>query len=307
MRKFFTIMTAALATIALATSCSGGSDIKGFKKTENGLHYKFIKENTEEQKVQIGDILVCEIVMRIDSTETYSNMGNPDRTFQVLESQFKGDLSEGLQMLHKGDHAIFAIEMDSLSQYFSPNQMPKGYIPNQGMKMYYEIILHDIVTKEEQAQEQANYMAEMEERKNKEPEMIAQYISDNNITTKPNANGVYVIVDKKGNGTKVAPGKKVKMNYTGRLLDGTVFDTSVETVAQESGVFNPNRPYEPLSYTVGQMSLIKGWEDGVMGQPSGSKLTLIIPSSMGYGPQGAGNTIPPYSPLIFNIEIVEVI
>lgn len=307
MKKIFTVMTAALTTIALATSCSGGSDIKGFKKTENGLHYKFVKENTEEQKVKIGDILVCEITMRIDSTEMFSNMGNPDRTFQVLESQFKGDLSEGLQMLHKGDHAIFAIEMDSLSQYYSPNQMPKEYIPNEGMKLYYEIILHDIVTEEEQAQEQANYMAEMEERKNNETQMIAQYISDNNITTQPNANGVYVIVDKKGNGPKVAPGKKVQMHYTGRLLDGTIFDTSVETVAQEAGIYTQNRPYEPLAYTVGQMSLIKGWEEGVMGQPKGSKLTLVIPSSMGYGPQGAGKLIPPYSPLVFNIEIVEVI
>jgi FKBP-type peptidyl-prolyl cis-trans isomerase len=53
------------------------------------------------------------------------------------------------------------------------------------------------------------------------------------------------------------------------------------------------------------MSLIPGWDEGVMGQPEGSKLRLIIPSAMGYGSQGA-QTIPPYSPLVFDIEILSV-
>lgn len=306
MRKIFTVMSAALSTIVLATSCDGGSDIKGFTKSDSGLHYKFIEEHSDGQQVQIGDVLVCEVSLRIDTNEIYSNMGNPDRQFLVQEPQFEGDLAEGLLMMHKGDKAIFAIELDSLSKFFAPNQMPPQYVPNQGMKMFYEINLHDIVSKETLAQEQANYMAEMEHRKTSESEIIAKYIADNNITTTPDADGLYVIVNKKGNGPKVAAGKAVKINYTGRLLDGTVFDTSVETVAREAGIFNQGRPYEPLAYTVGQMSLIKGWENGVMNQPQGSKLTLIIPSSLGYGPQGAGALIPPYSPLIFEIEIVEV-
>ena len=66
-----------------------------------------------------------------------------------------------------------------------------------------------------------------------------------------------------------------------------------------------NRTYEPLTYVVGQMSLIRGWEEGIMGQPAGSKLQLLIPSNMAYGPQRAGN-IPPYSPLVFDLDIVSV-
>jgi FKBP-type peptidyl-prolyl cis-trans isomerase len=54
------------------------------------------------------------------------------------------------------------------------------------------------------------------------------------------------------------------------------------------------------------MGLIKGWEDGIMGQPEGSILQLVMPSSLGYGSRGAGEMIPPFSPLVFDIEIVSV-
>ena len=60
-----------------------------------------------------------------------------------------------------------------------------------------------------------------------------------------------------------------------------------------------------LTYVVGQMSLIPGWDEGVMGQSEGTKLQLIIPSAMAYGSQGAP-TIPPYSPLVFDLEILSV-
>ena len=131
-------------------------------------------------------------------------------------------------------------------------------------------------------------------------------MKNNNIKAEPDEDGLYIIVNKKGKGQKVEIGRDVAINYTGRLLDGKVFDTSIETVAKSNDIYEPQRQYAPLSYTVGRMSLIRGWENGVINQPAGSKLTLIIPSSLGYGTQGAGDRIPPNSPLIFDIEIVSV-
>ena len=54
------------------------------------------------------------------------------------------------------------------------------------------------------------------------------------------------------------------------------------------------------------MGLIRGWEEGVMGQPAGTLLQLVIPSEMAYGSQGAGQMRPPFSPLVFDLEIVSV-
>lgn len=305
MKKTLKIAAILVAGATLMTACHK-SDLPGFKKTQSGLHYKFEQQNKDSLQVQNGDVLVCEVVMTMDTVEMFNNTGNPQRMFKVAEPMFQGDLPEGLLMMHKGDVATFAIEADSLAKFFGPQQMPPFFKEGQGMKLFYKVTLNDIVSAEEIAQEQANYVAAMDARKDEEPAAIAQFIADNNITAKPDADGLYVIVKKQGNGPKVAPGKEVKINYTGRLLDGRVFDTSKEDVAKEAGLYNPNRSYEPLAYKVGQMGLIKGWENGVMGKAQGTVLQLVIPSALGYGAQGANDLILPYTPLTFDIEILEV-
>lgn len=301
MKKTLRMATLIVAGALMLAACNSGS----FKTTDSGLQYKFEKMNKSGQQVQEGDVLVGEMTIKFDTTQTFSNVGHADRILQAVKT-FDGDLYEGLLMMHVGDKATFAIAADTLAKFLQPNQMPPYYEPGKGMKIYYEISLQDIVTKEELEEEQNNFIAEMKERQQNEPEAIEAYVHDNNITVKPNENGVYIIVKKKGTGAKVAAGRTVAMNYTGRLLDGTMFDSSVESDAIQGGLQQPGRTYEPLTYTVGQMSLIPGWEQGVMGQPAGTILQLIIPSAQGYGPQGAGKTIPPYSPLVFDIEIVSV-
>ena len=282
--------TAMVAGTMLLTACGSG-DMKGYKQTADGLYYRFEVQNKDAQQVQEGDVLVGEMTLRLDTTVLLSNVGRTERLMPAIPS-YDGVLHEGLLMMHVGDKVTFAIEADSMAKFMQPNQMPPMYEQGKGMKFYYEINLQDIVTKEEFAEEQANYQAQMEQVRQQEPELIANYVKENNIKAQPTADGLYIIIKKAGKGTKVAVGRQVAMHYTGRLLDGTVFDSSIGK--------------EPLSYVVGQMGLIRGWEEGVMGQPEGSQLQLIIPSAMGYGSQGAGQMIPPYSPLVFDIEIVSV-
>lgn len=286
MKKYMKLATMVVLGAAMFVGCN-----KGYKTTDNGLQYMFEKQDKNGQQVQEGDVLVGEMTVKFDTVVLFTNVGNPGRIIQAMPT-FDGDVYEGLLMMHVGDKATFAVDADKWAQFLQPNQMPPFYKAGAGMKLYYEIDLQDIVTREEIMQEQANFMQEMQERQKNEPQMIADYVAQNNIKVKPDANGLYVIVKKKGTGTKVAMGREVSMHYTGRLLDGTVFDSSVGG--------------EPLSYTVGRMGLIRGWEDGVMGQPEGTQLQLVMPSALGYGSQGAGQMILPFSPLVFDIEIVSV-
>lgn len=290
MKKQIRMATMIVAGAAMLAACGSG-DMKGYKQTENGLYYRFEQQDKNAQQVQEGDVLVGEMTIRLDTNVLRTNVGRTERLMPAIP-MYDGVLHEGIMMMHLGDKATFAIEADSMAKFMQPNQMPPMYEKGKGMKFYYEINLQDIVTKDEFAAEQANYEAEMEKARDAEPELIANYVKENNIKAQPNANGLYVIVKKQGKGTKVAVGRQVAIHYTGRLIDGTVFDSSVGN--------------EPLSYVVGQMGLIRGWEEGVMGQPEGTQLQLIIPSAMGYGPQGAGQMIPPYSTLIFDLDIVSV-
>ncbi len=81
----------------------------------------------------------------------------------------------------------------------------------------------------------------------------------------------------------VEKGYKVKVDYTGKLENGEVFDTSIESVAKEAGIYVPERPYEPLEFKLGKGQLIKGFEDAVLSMEVGEEKTVTIPSEEAYG------------------------
>ncbi len=92
-------------------------------------------------------------------------------------------------------------------------------------------------------------------------------------------------------------GDTVSMNYTGRLENGTVFDSNVDPK------FNH---VEPFMFTLGAGQVIPGWDKGIVGMKVGEKKTLTIPPADGYGATGAGNVIPPNATLIFEVELLEI-
>ncbi|MBR1517831.1 MAG: FKBP-type peptidyl-prolyl cis-trans isomerase [Bacteroidales bacterium] len=288
MKNTFKYLTMLVAGVILFAACNK-SDIPGYKKTKSGLHYKIEKVNKKGEKLVIGDQLVAEVVFRLDNEELFSNVGKPQRMFTIKEDTYHGDgrLDEGLLMLHVGDKASFAIFADSMAAYYD-NHMPPSYLPGKGQILYYDVTVVDRVSADELNQERENFYENMKQMEEAEPAAIAEYVKKNNITTAPRANGLYVIVRKQGKGNVVATGKDVSLKYKGSLLDGRVFDSNT------------------LQYTVGKMGLIPGWEEGIDGMPAGTELTLIIPSKLGYGPMGNRDVIPPYSPLVFDIEITQV-
>ena len=79
-------------------------------------------------------------------------------------------------------------------------------------------------------------------------------------------------------------GDKVYVDYTGTLVDGTVFDTSIESVAMKNNMFIAGRQYKPLQFTVGNGEVVQGFDEGVIGMKAGETRTLTISPELGYGP-----------------------
>lgn len=96
-----------------------------------------------------------------------------------------------------------------------------------------------------------------------------------------------------GTGDTALNGSAVSVHYTGTLVDGTVFDSSLN-----KGV--------PFQFILGQGKVIKGWDQGVLGMKEGGKRKLTIPSSLAYGDSGIPGSIPPKATLIFEIELLKV-
>lgn len=97
-----------------------------------------------------------------------------------------------------------------------------------------------------------------------------------------------------GTGDKVTKsGDTISVHYTGKLENGTKFDSSVDRGT-------------PFEFKIGAGMVIQGWEQGLLDMKVGEKRTLTIPSEMGYGAQGAGGIIPPNATLIFDVELVGI-
>lgn len=147
---------------------------------------------------------------------------------------------------------------------------------------------------------------EAEEQKGIDDELIKDFLSENNIEAEKTESGLYYMVTKETSGEKPEAGDTVKVNYVGKLMDGTVFDTSYEDVAREAGIYNEQRDYAPIEIPIGKGRVIRGWDEGIVLLNEGSEATLYIPSGLAYGPRAAGAAIPANSTLIFDVELVEV-
>lgn len=139
------------------------------------------------------------------------------------------------------------------------------------------------------------YFSELEAKMNAANiEKGKQFLEDNqknpNVKTLPS--GLQYEILKEGNGKKPQATDRVKCDYEGTLIDGTLFDSSIKRG-------------EPAIFGVNQV--IPGWVEALQLMTEGSKWRLYIPAELGYGAQGAGEMIPPHSTLIFDVELIEVL
>jgi FKBP-type peptidyl-prolyl cis-trans isomerase len=141
-------------------------------------------------------------------------------------------------------------------------------------------------------------------------EQIEKYLEDNPMTAakefKDVTNSVYMFweVSTDPQVNQLLRLDTVKVNYTGRLLNDSIFDTSFEQLAKDKGIYNSGRKYIPLDFPLGG-GVISGFEFAVSLMRAGEKATVIFPSRLGYGSE-TRDRIPANSPLIFELELLEV-
>jgi len=126
--------------------------------------------------------------------------------------------------------------------------------------------------------------------------IIKKYITDNAITTaqKQPSGLYYVPVTSVPGAVPATAGRTVSVLYTGRFMDGRVFDAS----SQHGNT--------PISFVLGTGRVIKGWDEGIALMRKGEKGQLLIPSALAYGAAGAGSSIPPNTVLRFEVELTDV-
>ncbi len=124
----------------------------------------------------------------------------------------------------------------------------------------------------------------------KEKTTIEAYLAAQSWNVEPDEYGLYYLETQSGKGAKAAVGSTVSINYSGKLMDGTVFDASAKN--------------NPLTFQLGKGEVIPGLDIGITHMSPGAKATLIIPSKLAYGDKYAG-IIPPYTPIVYDIELIQ--
>lgn len=261
--------------------------------TASGIYYLETKKGTGKAPAENTYLTVHYTVHLLGGEKLFSTVDRGEPVDCKYGSQFENEgFMEVVGMMREGSKAN-AIVPSAMAF----GAQGAGNIVPPFSTLYYDIDLVKVMTNDEfdakQAKKQEQKKTDNAKKESEETSLIQKYLQDNNITpTTILANGLIYVETLAGTGPKPVTGKQVKVHYVGKLLNGTKFDSS----------FDRNEPYE---FPIGQHQVIEGWDAGIPLMKVGGKATLIIPSKLAYKDRGAGDKIPPFSTLVFDVELVE--
>lgn len=291
------ILFIAVAFVALfSAGCQ-----KEKKVTPSGYEYIVHTENGGAVP-NPGDYVYFHAQMRNQDSVLYASRDYGQEPFlQIPTAETPGrtpsPVEEVLRFMSVGDSVTVIISLDTI-----PNK-PPGF--EDAKEMYYDVVLTNIkdqnTFQQDAAAEREKQRVEREAAQARLPEItdnvnsiVAQYTSgalDDQLKTTDT--GLKYLVTEEGTGEQAEVGDLVRVQYYGVLPDGTMFDNSFSRGS-------------PFAFTLGQGSVIQGWDQGLAQFKEGGKGFLFIPSELGYGEAGSPPVIPGGSELIFYVELAKV-
>jgi FKBP-type peptidyl-prolyl cis-trans isomerase len=283
MKNFISLM----AVLILLAGCNQ------YQKTPSGVAYSI--SGNSKTKIKQGQIFKYNIEYKIAPKDSIFNT-----TFGRIPGFMQFDTTRVsphsfLELISKcgeGDKVNFSLSVDSLkklglleyNQFFRKNDLIKGRM--EIVKVY-------------KGEEEANndYKKEMDQEQKREAKELKEYATKKSLKVQELPTGVLVVVDQAGDTLKASMGKTVRVFYKGYFTDGKEFDSNM----------GPNAPNkEPLVFQIGSGGVIPGLESGLAQFGKGGKGTILIPALQAYGIAGQPPVIPPYSNLLFDIEVTDV-
>ncbi len=269
------------------------------KVLDNGVELKYFK-NGSGQEIEDGQIVMINLqYFDYDGNELLNKVGNDPVVLQKDSSwESSGIIYNVIDNLVKGDSVFFQLTTEQFFKNAPQSVEVPDSVKNKMISFYCGI--QDVMSQNEfedfQRIQYEKMQQEMEQQSNDQLsidlELIDNYLNENNITAKSAESGLRYVITKMGSGENAAPGDNVTVHYTGMLLNGEKFDSSLDR-------------NQPFSFQLGQGKVIRGWDEGITYFNKGSEGTLYIPSTLGYGASGAGGVIPPNAVLIFEIQVLD--
>ena len=281
-----------LVLFFLATALLAGCGKVAYRKTAGGMPYQLYKGNGT-QKAIAGNIVKVNLSYKVKDSVYFSSFGKIPVYIPVNPEPQPYDISEVMSTLKIGDSIVATQMMDTFikrNPMSIPPEFKKGDRIITSLKVL-GIFTSDSAAKADEAKENKQFLAS-------EVESLGKYLAVKNITAEKSSSGIYVQVINPGSGNLADSGKYVSLNYTGTTLSGFKFDSNTDTSFHHVG---------PISFTVGDRQMIKGFDEGVRFLKPGGSAKVYVPSMLAYGarPQ-PGSGIKPFEHLVFDLTIVDV-
>jgi FKBP-type peptidyl-prolyl cis-trans isomerase len=263
---------------AIITKYLADKAITTAQKQPSGLYFVPTTTNATAKLATVGTNASIRFTATLldgtvfDGTALRSNLPS---SFVIGNSNAPAGLQLGALLMHLGDKATL-LTPSGLAYGDVEFTGPSGVKVPANTVVRYDVELVDL-----------NYAVT-------DDAIITQYLTTSSITTaQKQASGLYYVpVTANPTGTPATAGKTVSVLYTGRLMNGTVFDASSNN--------------KPLDFILGSGSVIKGWDEGIALMRKGEKAILLIPSALAYGPRSPSTAIAANSVLRFEVEVVDV-
>ena len=286
MKKLTFVAAMAIAAVTL-TSCGGASTPKANLKSDvDSLSYAMgvnladqLKEYNMLDQMGVDSAFVSEFLKGVN--EAVNSKDDKKKLAYYAGLQIGSDLNARIipnmeRQFFEGDSTLSIDRANLLAAFFAVLKSNNAVMTAEDAQ--------SLADNFQQKKKEAKYAEQIAAGK--------QFLADNakNDSVKTTASGLQYKVIKEGTGATHTADDRVKVHYEGRLLDGTVFDSSLERG-------------EPVTFGVGQV--IPGWTEALQLMTVGSEYELYIPQELGYGEREAGS-IPPYSTLIFKVQLLGI-
>lgn len=286
-----------LIGVLLFAACGDNSPYKGYTETDSGLFYKLQMIGDGKRKPNIGDYLELIITYKTDKDSIFMDTYSSNDIGMVIlpfnRSSFEGSFEEGLTTMNEGDSVSYIVDAQNLFNKFFKVELPLFLKPGSVVKM--DIKLHKILNQAQYEAELKRFEVLIEDRDIEEQRKIQLFVDTSSASYSRLQNGMYYLPIKQGTGTPAEKGNVIRMNYTGRFINGKVFESTYDRG-------------QPMEYICGEQGqVIKGLESAISLMNEGAKAKFIIPSHLAYGEEGSSTgIIPPYTTVIYEIELLNL-
>lgn len=290
----------ALSVVALTAGA------QTLQQTPKGLQYQILSHGNGP-KLQMDSIITLQMIQKTEKDSVLFSTYKAGAPMQIkmVPSQSGADPMDVFPFLSVKDSVLIKVPSDSVFKDHEDKRPP--FLPAKSNIVF----VVKVVKMQTMDQAIAERNAQVNKMQQDEVTAMNNFIVANKLDLKTTPSGLkYAItsVPEKGTHRKPLPGDTLLVNYVGRTLDGKVFDTSVKAIADEAKLERPaNYPYQPIPVVIGMGNVIPGWDEGLLLMPEGSAAKFVIPSKLGYGPQGAGPNIPPFATLVFDVNLVKIL